>query len=168
MAQLSSLGPTLVEHHQLWRCLPASVSYRCESTWFVSHMCENPSPPQTLLLVAVIPYFRYNIVTAGGSKIGGAPEIYMLERVIECAERDLGQCGALSYDKIWRGIRHDGAYAEVVSLANVPGHDERSVGVVIFSRAVGKEVPLVPRPTRKPQPAAVSQGREKSSSEIQG
>jgi len=102
-------------------------------------------------------HFRYVVISRGGSKLTSEPNTYLLKQTIRAASTRLGLAeGVVSYDKVWRGVRHDGAYSQVVSLAGLAGQNATAVGVIVFSYAEGYEVPLIPRPVPKPrqQPAA--------------
>jgi len=101
-------------------------------------------------------HFRFVIVTPGGSRLVSEPDTYLLKQIIRQAGERLGLAEAISYDKVWRGIRHEGAYSQVVSLAKLPGQNPTAVGVIVFSYAVGFEVPLIPRPIPKPRPQAAA------------
>jgi len=111
-------------------------------------------------------HFRYVVISRGGSKLTSDPDTYLLKQIIRAASTRLGLAeGVVSYDRVWRGIRHEGAYSQVVSLASLPGQNPTAVGVIVFSYAEGYEVPLIPRPIPKPRarpaaeaaPAAASQ-----------
>jgi hypothetical protein len=97
-------------------------------------------------------HFRFVIITPGGSRLVNEPDTYLLKQIIRQATERLGLVDAISYDKVWRGIRHDGAYSQVVPIGKLAGQNATAVGVIVFSYSAGYEVPLIPRPVPKPKP----------------